>query len=123
MRTLEEVLMLYRLHPQFMGAELGSVNAKGAMGDTPLHIACGRNSLQEVADLLALGAEVNVRGDRGFTPVQMAIQQGSAEMTGLLLKHGADLDVKDDHDCTARQEAAFSTVPEIKSLAISPRHG
>ena len=54
------------------------VNARGARGDTALHLAVSRR-LEEVVALLAeRGAELDARNDRGETPLDLALAAGDA---------------------------------------------
>lgn len=107
MNTVEDVLEKYRYHPQFLGMELNSVNQKGAMGDTPLHIACNRDNLDDVRWLVDFGANVNACGDLGLTPLHVAIARGSIDIARLLLKVGARTDIKDDNGESAWEMVQF----------------
>ena len=64
------------------------VNAKGATGWTPLHLAAGEGH-KEVAELLiAKGADVNAKNAIDETPLDLAIENDKAELADLLRKHG-----------------------------------
>ncbi|HWO26415.1 MAG TPA: ankyrin repeat domain-containing protein [Kofleriaceae bacterium] len=47
-------------------------DAANDLGDTPLHMACGRTSIPAVERLLAAGASVRTRSQRGMTPLHWA---------------------------------------------------
>lgn len=65
--------------------EAGSkVNAKGDMGNTPLHYAVMTNSLSVAEILLKFGADKNIRSDFNSTPLEDALQYGNKEMIKLL---------------------------------------
>jgi ankyrin repeat protein len=64
------------------------VNAKGALGGTPLHYAANWGQ-KEIAELLiAKGADVNAKDEQGFTPLDLAVLGGKKESADLLRKHG-----------------------------------
>lgn len=120
MELLENVLERYRFHPQFIGAPLTSVNARGAMGDTLLHLACDANgnpnALREVECLIKAGADVNARGDRGFTPLHIAVRSGTPEIVFALLKGGAGIEIRDDDGQTVLDAASYVIDPSIRDL-------
>ena len=75
------------------------VNAKGELGETPLHFAAQRGHKEIVELLLAKDADVNAKEDHGETPLDWAIfgyhveVEGEAkaaqkEIADLLRKHG-----------------------------------
>jgi ankyrin repeat protein len=61
------------------------VNAAGATGVTPLHIAASRGSEDLVRLLVSVGAKTNARLDDGKTPEQLAVERGHPK-TGELLR-------------------------------------
>ena len=66
------------------------VDAKDAIGWTPLHVVAD-NGRKEIAELLiAKGASVNTQAALGLTPLDLAIRFRSnrTEMADLLRKHG-----------------------------------
>lgn len=90
MPTLDEVLLKYRTHPEFLGIELTRADQKGAVDDTPLHIAARKGELEDIAVLITHGADVNVRGDLGNTPLHQAAMAGQTRAVSRLLELGAD---------------------------------
>ena len=75
-----------------------------ANGQTALHNAALRNSLQISKLLLDLGADPNARDDRGNTPLMLHIKHQPhykhAEMIDLFQKYGVDEFLKDDKNQT-----------------------
>ena len=62
-------------------------------GGGPLHIAAARGATEQVAALLARGADPNAaREDTGHTPLHFAAAMGHAEVVELLLRSGADVE-------------------------------
>ena len=89
--TAREVLRRYideRL-PSFVDVDLEDVNQVGRFGERPLHLACSRGKLEEVAALVEGGAGVNANGELGNTPLHEAVGQNHIEVIKYLLDHGA----------------------------------
>ena len=95
--TLDELLRRYQdeLPLEFEHSVLG-VNMRGFEGDTPLHVACIRDSIHDATLLLKSGADLNVRGDMAQTPIYYAISRGNFDLVRMLVEGGADLDQKSD---------------------------
>jgi ankyrin repeat protein len=62
--------------------------------------AVRRGDVQEVARLLAAGADPNVKDPDGDAPLHIAAEQCRVEVAELLLKHGADPNARDEHGFT-----------------------
>jgi ankyrin repeat protein len=72
-----------------------------------LHFACAFGPCQDVAHLLAQGAEVNGHG-RSFadlTPLHQACENGEVECARLLLEHGANPNARNSDGYTPLHEA------------------
>lgn len=69
-------------------------------GDTLLHAAVVRNSIDDVELLIASGARVNAIGDLGDTPLHHAASRGLADIAKKLLQHGADVSLKNEFNQT-----------------------
>ncbi len=103
------------------------VDARNAVGDTPLHVAVALGDREAVRQLLARGADVNaqVRSDESYspewgnTPLHIAARDGRREMVVLLLESGADVNARNDRGVTPLHRAVNH--PEIASLLI--KHG
>src|SRR5206468_2154192 len=89
MKTVEEILAEYTELPEFSGIQLESVTQKGHTGDFPLHVAVHRKDAEEVASLLAAGADPNARGELGYTPLLVAVSNDLPLIVNLLLQAGA----------------------------------
>lgn len=85
-RSLWEVLKKYSGHPEFLGIDLQEVNQKGAVDNTALHLAAGKNEVDDIKILVDNGADVNMPGDLGNTPLHFAALMGRAEAVKVLLK-------------------------------------
>ncbi|KAL3308912.1 hypothetical protein Ciccas_012553 [Cichlidogyrus casuarinus] len=62
-------------------------------GETPLHLACMKNKLATVMDLLKNNHEVNVRDNAGWTPLHEAALKGYDPIVTELVKAGAIVDI------------------------------
>jgi ankyrin repeat protein len=78
-------------------------------GRTPLHYAAAESRRDEVAQLLAAGADANAQDDNGWTAMHFAAQAVSAECTAVLLRSGADISLCDLYGNTALWRAVFSS--------------
>ena len=56
--------------------------------------AVRRGDVQEVARLLAAGADPNVKDPDGDAPLHITAEQSRADLVELLLRHGADPNAK-----------------------------
>lgn len=81
--------------PDFGEGPLTDVNQRGALGSYPIHIAAVRGAFDEMAALIAGGANVNALGEDGFTALHWAARDGNLNLVKLLLEHGAKADIKD----------------------------
>jgi cytohesin len=81
--------------------------------------AVRRGDVQEVARLLAAGADPNVKDLDGHTPLHYAAEQCRADIAELLLKHGADPNARDDHGKTPLHRAVAVGCVEVAELLLS----
>ena len=79
---------------------------------TPLHYAAADGNPDQVAQLLASGADVNLQDRDGWAPLHFAAQARSEEVTRVLLAAGARADIQDIHGNTALFRAVFSSQGE-----------
>lgn len=72
---------------------------KNAWGDTLLHMAAQKNSVQMVKLLLGAGLDINVLGNDEFncTALYQAIYYGSLDVVEFLIEQGADVNIPDSH--------------------------
>ena len=103
--TLAEVLRKYQSHPEFLGLVLSDPNQKGAMEDSPLHIAARRGEVEDIEVLLAHGGNVNLIGDIGNTPLHESSLAGRVNVVKKLLELGADPSIKNEFAQTALNTA------------------
>lgn len=116
--TAADVLRRYTEEalPEFYGIVLENVNQVGNSGDRPLHVASVRGDLDEVAALVAGGADVNAPGDLGYTPLHEAAAQGHISVVKFLLDHGAWPHGKNEFGKSILEVAAPQVRTEIARL-------
>ena len=97
-------------------------DAANDLGDTPLHMACGRTSVPAVERLHAAGASVRTRSQRGMTPLHWAAlaterpDDSAAVLERLLAAGAGPVDARDEWGRTplfmvvARGDAAAARV-------------
>ena len=88
----DEVLARYAEEdlPEFVEMPLTSIEQVGRFGNRPLHVACVRGIMDEVAALVVAGASVNAPGENGNRPLHEAVGQAHESVAKYLLQHGAD---------------------------------
>ena len=111
--------------------EGAAINAKDAIGITPLHRATGgihtgrteQRNFEVVKLLLAHGAKVNTEDRHGYTPLLSAIESAQTyALVELLLSHGADVNAKNRYGNTPLHWAIEKdSRPEL--IAILLNHG
>ena len=116
--TLQDVLEAYQpdglLHP--WSAPITNVNQRDVDGDTPLHHACWRRSLEEVEALVAAGADVNSTGDMGYRPIDVAVTQGDLQIVRLLVKHNATISHHTEFSQTTLEKA--ESLGDVQMIAF-----
>ena len=75
--------------------------------------AVRRGDVQEVARLLAAGADPNVKDPDGDAPLHVAAEQCRADLAELLLKHSADPNARDAYGRTPLHRAACLDVADL----------
>lgn len=114
--TLKDVLMKYQNHPEFLGQILTDPNQRGAVDDSPLHIAARKGELQDVEVLVAHGGNINSIGDLGNSPLHQAALSGHEAMVRLLLNLGADPSIKNEFSQTALDVAFLGKHNEVAKI-------
>jgi ankyrin repeat protein len=120
--TAMEVLHRYKEEelPEFLEVPLENVNQAGNSRDRPLHVAAVRGNMDEIAALVAGGADVNAHGDLGNTPLHDAAAQGHLDAVKFLLANGASPDQKNEFDESVVAVANSCGHHEIARLLASP---
>ena len=116
--TAGEVLRRYKDEelPEFSEIPLNDVNQVGNFGDQPIHVACIRGSLDEIAALIHGGADVDATGERGDTPLHHAVGQGHIAVVKALLEYGASRNKRNDLAMTALDLAKLNGRNDIAEL-------
>ena len=98
----------------FQGMTPASVNERGILGDTPLHIAAVSGDVRIGTVLLDAGADPNIRGEYGNTPLHEAVGQKQYGFVKLLLARGASKEVRNDDGQTPVDLASMSNDNRLK---------
>lgn len=99
-------------------ANPSEVNARTALGKTPLHYAVTYGKLEFIDFLIIRGANVNAADHTGLTPLHVAAMLGRKAEAESLLKHGANIESRDAFGDTPFQTAAiFGQSDMLKLLA------
>lgn len=91
------------------------IDSRNFINATPLHIACGKESLLMVKCLLKNGADPNARNRFDRTPLYTAVRLNNIAIVQLLFKHGAHANVIDSMNNTPLHLATL----ESKSLPMA----
>lgn len=94
-----------------------AVNAKDAMGRTPLHLA-HHDGASSVDCLLEFGADPNLRDDMGLTALHGAAVRGDMHVTKALIGAGADMVVFSYQNWTAAHLAAINGANDVLFLLL-----
>jgi len=85
-------------------------------GQTAMHLAADKGSIQCVEKLLQHGANASAKDHDGISVLQAAVIAGHVDTCRLLLKHGADPDQEDTDGDTPRSCAKDDGSAEMKKL-------
>lgn len=94
------------------------VDAKDALGRTPLHMAAFYGNLKASEVLIGNGANINAKDRIGMTPLHAATISGGRQEVQLLLDKKADIGAKTDAGQTALHLAAATGQPKLSRLLI-----
>jgi len=94
-----------------------NVEARDAIGRTPLHSAVDAWKVNVVELLLDHGANTEAKDEKGQTPLHLAAEAGEADVVELLLERGADREAKDlcgetPLDLAEKEASCFADHPE-----------
>jgi len=73
----------------------GDINARDAVGDSPLDLAAEHDQLEAAKLLLEMKARANDQDKNGMTALMFAAKAGDVEMVRALLEGGADPNMSD----------------------------
>ena len=83
-----------------------------------LHRAAHTGDLEDIARLVAAGADLNARDARGRTPAHVAAYASQDEALSALAKAGADMNALEGQTYDVVTIAAVANDPDLMSLAI-----
>ena len=85
-------------------------------GQTPLHMAADKGSLDCIMILLKNGADINVADNEGTTPLHAAVIRGSLDVTTFLLENGGNPDIEDEDGESPRTYVMEDSNDAMKAL-------
>ena len=96
------------------------VHQRSKDGESALHVAAIRGSMETAQHLLRAGALVDARTPRGgtlhMTPTMWALYHGHAELVELLLRAGADPNAEDENGKSLLVMAQEARQPAIEAM-------
>jgi uncharacterized protein len=119
--TVAKVLRRYNNEslPDFC-EPLTDVNQAGTFGNRPIHLACYRGDLDDIAALVKAGLDVNAAGDLGSTPLHEAIEWGHVPAVRFLLVHGAKRSLRNEFGQTPLDVANLKGHEGIAEILAAP---
>ncbi|MGP9601075.1 MULTISPECIES: ankyrin repeat domain-containing protein [unclassified Psychrobacter] len=117
-KVLQELLNKYKDHPDFLGMNLDTPNDKGAVDDTPLHIASRRGDVEDIILFIKYGADINQKGDLDNTPLHFAAMTNNLEVAKTLLNNGAIKKIRNEFDQTPLEVAKLNTIVNKELINI-----
>ena len=113
---LSDILARMASLNEFHGDRPITVNERGILGDTPLHVAAVSGDVRVGKILLDAGADPNVHGEYGNTPLHEAVGQKQHEFVKLLLARGASKELRNEDGQTPGDLASMSDDHRLKEL-------
>lgn len=95
----------YKEHAEFLGIVLLDVNQPGSVDDTMLHVAARKGHIEDIYNLISIGANINAIGDLGNTPLHQAAMRGTVDSVKVLLELNANPLIKNEFGQTAEDIA------------------
>ncbi|KAA0537710.1 MULTISPECIES: ankyrin repeat domain-containing protein [Citrobacter] len=92
----KETFEKYQKNSEFWDVQITEVNQRGLSGDTMLHIAAWQGNLEDINNLILLGANVNSIGDLGNTPLHQAVLSEQTESIKILLEHNVNTGITNE---------------------------
>lgn len=90
-----------------------------ARGETPLHLACKKNKIEETRQLIASMFDVNAKDYAGWAPLHEAIQSGSVNIVEYLLKQKCLVNIPGPEYTTPLHQATSLNCIQIVKLLLS----
>jgi ankyrin repeat protein len=87
-------------------------------GRSALHYAAAGGDLDDVAQLIAQGADPHEPDAAGFTPLHFAAQEQHADVAKLLLECGADIGARDRWGNTPLWRAILSARGDLATASV-----
>ena len=102
-----------------LDASTESLEARGQLEGTPLHVACTGKRHEIVKILLGAKAAVDARDESGLRPLHRAAATGDAPLVSLLLDANAAIDATTDDGSTPLHVASMRSRFDVLELLVS----
>ncbi|KAI9555390.1 hypothetical protein GHT06_017905 [Daphnia sinensis] len=103
------------------GTSASRIDKRNAKGETQLHVACLKQDVQRIKELLGLGANPNTQDNAGWTPLHEVVSCGNEEIVALLVENGANPNIPGGQNETSLHDAVACNRANIVRLLVS--HG
>lgn len=119
--SLQALIDKYRYHPDFADLDMTDINQQCYPDDdTLLHLVARVGGADEIALLVASGADINAKGDIGYTPLHSAASMGRLKVVEKLLELGAAPNLRDEFGgtpCTLAETGGHTEVVRLLKRA------
>jgi 26S proteasome non-ATPase regulatory subunit 10 len=95
------------------------VDARNALGMTPLMYAALNGRAYMVKLLVTKGAQINVSTPQGFTALHFAVNSGHEEVVRELLAHGAEVNIQDNRGMTPLDHIEVGSNAKIREMLVA----
>lgn len=89
--SFEKLSEKYGSAPDFYGRKICNIHERAICGDQMIHMACVVGDIEDVRELVGLGADIMSIGEGGYTPLHYAVEQGNMDVVHYLIEVGADV--------------------------------
>ncbi len=101
---------------RFLTENKGDINAKDALGRTPLFFSLGDESLELLESMIKIGANINVKDYEGNTLLHEAVNQKKLKTVSFLIKNKANPNIKDNQGRTPLDIAKMKKYENIVKI-------
>ncbi|XP_057380991.1 BRCA1-associated RING domain protein 1-like isoform X2 [Daphnia carinata] len=109
------------LNTSVSGTCASRIDKRNVKGETQLHVACLKQDVQRIRELLELGANPNTQDNAGWTPLHEVVSCGNEEIVALLVENGANPNIPGGQNETSLHDAVACNRTNIVRLLVS--HG
>ena len=101
---------------RFLTENKGDINARDALGRTPLFFSLGDEFLELLESMIKIGANINVKDYEGNTLLHKAVNQNKLKTVSFLIKNNADITIRDNQGRTPIDIAKIKKYNDIVNI-------